>query len=67
MRCNVMESFRKDLYRCANGSEYYGLQITCLFFRREAGIAFVHTTILEMLQIPRKLGVEKADKRRSNL
>ena len=27
------------------------------------GIAFVHTTILEMLQIPRKLSVEKADKR----
>ena len=33
------------------------------FIRREAGIAFVHTTILEMLQIPRKLSVEKADKR----
>ena len=42
---------------------YYGLQITGLFFRREAAIAFVHTTILEMLQIPRKLSVEKADKR----
>ena len=44
-----------DLLRFANHLSF--------FFRREAGIAFVHTTIHEMLQIPRKLSVEKADKR----